>query len=447
MKAHGAYGSYLLKQSVGSDFPMFVRGTGVELHTATGDVVIDAASGVGVTCLGYDAEPVVRRMTEQATNLPYAHALRFETPAMLELAAKVQTVAPGDLSTCFFASGGSEAMESALKCARQYWIERGLPNKRRVIGRRPSFHGASMAALSVGWYAERRKAYAPYLFEALHAPTPNPYRGCSACDWAPSGCTEACADDLERILLEEGPENVAPFIAEPIVGAAGGALVPPQGYFARIEKICRRYDVLFVADEVITGFGRTGRWFGVEHEGVTPDILVFAKGIGAGYAALGGIIVSSSVAEVIHSGSGAFQHNFTLSGHTIACAVGCAVLDEFNRLDLVSRVANGAGRLQGALDRLWESELVGDIRGRGYLWGIELVADRASRRSFSRSQRMAARVAARAIEEGLLVYPGGGSDGDSDYLLVMPPFVMPEEMFDDVAERLLRAIRAVQKDL
>jgi adenosylmethionine-8-amino-7-oxononanoate aminotransferase len=447
MGGEQAGAAHLLRSFGGANRPVFTRGQGVELELSTGHVVLDAACGVGVTCLGYSAEPVVRRMTEQAGTLPYAHAMRFETPVMSELAGKVAAKAPGDLNHCFFVSGGSEAVESALKLARQYWIERGQPGKGLVIGRRPSFHGSTLATLSVGWYAARRETFAPLLLPTLHVPSPNRYRGCTFCGGVETGCTAACANALEKLILEQGPENVAAFIAEPIVGAAGGALVPPAGYFQRVKEICQTHDVLFIADEVITGFGRTGRWFGVEHEDVVPDILVFAKGIGAGYAPLGGIVVRDRVAEAIHGGSGAFQHNFTLASHAVSCAVGCAVIDEFERQDLIAKVAERADLLRSAFDGLAESGIVGDIRGRGYLLGIELVADRLTKQPFPRSAQVAARIAVKALEEGVLIYPCGGADGDSDYLLVMPAFVMEECQFAQVADRVNRAIHAVEAEL
>jgi adenosylmethionine-8-amino-7-oxononanoate aminotransferase len=444
--------------------PVFVRGEGVELIAADGRRYLDAASGVGVTCLGYSAAEVVEAMRAQAERLPYLHALRFEAPPAQQLADLVADVLPGDLDQVFFASGGSEANESAIKFARQYWLERGQPERWRVIGRKPSFHGNTLATLSVGWHAGRRQRHAPLLLPMPHVPAPNVYRGCGLCPQGgisqpeaggqQTGCCElACAAELERRILEVGPQTVAAFIAEPVIAAAGGALVPPPGYFTAVRDICDRYGVLLIADEVFTGFGRLGRWAGLERFGVQPDLMVFAKGITAGYAPLGGFAVRGPLLDPFRRGTGRFEHNFTFAGHPVAAAVGVAVVEILRRDRLVERVAETEPWFFSCLRRhLGDLPVVGDIRGLGLLAGVELVADRDSKRPFPAAAGTAARATALAMDEGVVVYPcsggvdGGDGSGDGagrdrgDYLLLAPPFVATEDELEQMVVRLARAL-------
>ena len=428
---------------------MFVRGDGVELIDDTGRRYLDGASGVGVTCLGYGVAEVIEAMRVQAEQLCYLHALRFEAPPTRELSELVAALTPGDLDHVFFVSGGSEANESAIKFARQYWLERGEPERWRIIGRWPSFHGNTLATLSAGWHVARRKRSAPFLLGFPHIETPNLYRGCGHCR-ATGSCTLACARELERTLIEVGPETVAAFIAEPVVGAAAGALVPPLDYFPAIRDICDRYGILFIADEVITGFGRLGSWFGVQQFDIQPDILVFAKGIAAGYAPLGGFAARSSLIESFLEGSGRFEHNFTYAGHPIAVAVGAAVVKILQRDRLVERVACLEQLFFDALrDHLDGLAIVGDIRGMGFLAGLELVSDRHSKLPFDPKAEVSARAASYCLEEGVIVYPcAGGVDGESgDYLLVMPPFVTSEDELDQMAVRTGRALARLSREL
>ena len=421
----------------------FVEGRGDTLITSDGRAVIDGASGIGVTCLGYDVPGVAERMAEQAARLQFAHAMRFDTPPAQELADRVAGHAPDGLDSVFLVSGGSEAVESAIKFARQYWIERDRPGKWRVIGRWPSFHGSTIATLSAGWHQARRAKHTPLLLDFPHIEAPNLYRGCGHCRRA-GHCTLGCADELERVLIREGAETISAFIAEPVAGAAGGAATPEEGYFARIREICDRYQVLLIADEVITGFARTGRWFAIDHWDVVPDMIVFAKGISAGFAPLGGFVARTELVEQCSQGSGRFEHNFTMVGHPVACAAGCAVLEELERIDAPARVARDEQELFAALGQLSTAPLVGDVRGKGFLAGIELVADRDAKTPFAPHQAVAERVADAALAEGLLVYPCGGSaDGSGDHLLIMPALNMATARFAEIAELHGRALAAV----
>jgi adenosylmethionine-8-amino-7-oxononanoate aminotransferase len=463
---------HLIGPDLRTQAPVFVRGEGVELIDGDGRRYLDAASGVGVTCIGYSASEVVDAMREQAGTLPYLHAMRFEAPPAQQLADLVASVLPGDLDQVFFASGGSEANESVIKFVRQYWVERGQPERWKVIGRRPSFHGNTLATLSVGWHAGRRQRHAPLLLPMPHIGTPNSYRGCEHCSpaddrrdpaddrrdlankdgpaAAAQRCTLACAAELEDAIQQAGPETVAAFIAEPVVAAAGGVLVPPPGYFQAIREICDRHDVLFVADEVFTGFGRLGTWFGMERFGVLPDIMVFAKGITAGYAPLGGFAVRTALVEPFRQGSGRFEHNFTYAAHPVAAAVGIAVIGILQRDRLVERVAAAEPMFAKLLRaELGELPVVGDVRSIGLLGGVELVADTGTKQPFPASAGIAARATRLALDEGVIVYPcSGGVDGEAgDYLILAPPFVSSDADLEQMVERTGRALRRLSDEL
>jgi adenosylmethionine-8-amino-7-oxononanoate aminotransferase len=476
---------HLIGPDLRTQAPVFVRGEGVELIDSEGRRYLDAASGVGVTCIGYSASEVVDAMREQAGTLPYLHAMRFEARPAQQLADLVASVLPGDLDQVFFASGGSEANESVIKFVRQYWVERGQPERWKVIGRRPSFHGNTLATLSVGWHAGRRQRHAPLLLPMPHIGTPNSYRGCEHCPVeehcrtaeqhsrtaeqhsrtaeqhsrtaggdgvaAEAGrCTLACAAELEDAIQQAGPGTVAAFIAEPVVAAAGGVLIPPPGYFQAIREICDRYDVLFVADEVFTGFGRLGTWFGMERFGVLPDIMVFAKGITAGYAPLGGFAVRTALVEPFRQGSGRFEHNFTYAAHPVAAAVGIAVIGILQRDRLVERVAAAEPMFARLLrDQLSELPVVGDVRSIGLLGGVELVADTGTKQPFPPAAGIAARATRLALDEGVIVYPcSGGVDGEAgDYLILAPPFVSSDGDLEQMVERTGRALRRLGQEL
>jgi adenosylmethionine-8-amino-7-oxononanoate aminotransferase len=364
-----------------------------------------------------------------------------------ELAKSVAALMPGTLQRCFFVSGGSEAAETAIKFARQYWLERGRPGKWRIVGRWPSFHGNTIATQSAGWHLARRTRHQPLLLDFPHVEAPNSYRGCGHCQGG-DGCTVECAYELERVLLREDAETISAFIAEPVAGAAGAAVVPPPEYFAAIREICDRHDILFIADEVITGFGRTGRWFAMEHWGVEPDLILFAKGISAGFAALGGIAVRERLVEAFTAGSGRFEHNFTMAGHAVACAAGVAVIKELTALDAPAVVQRNESVFFAALEGLRDSPLVGDVRGLGYLAGVELVADRETKAVYPPGLDVANRLAVLALQEGVLIYPGTGSaDGKGDHFLLMPAFTMPPERFPVIASRIGRALERLEAEL
>jgi adenosylmethionine-8-amino-7-oxononanoate aminotransferase len=425
-----------------------VAAHGVELIDDAGRRYLDCASGVGVAALGYTAPDVVEAMTVQASTLPYVHALRFDIPVVTSLARAIADLAGRDLEAVFFTSGGSEANESAFKLAVQYWALRGQSSRWKVIGRQPSYHGNTLASLSTGWHAGRRRRYGSLLLPMPHIPAPNLYRGCPCCA---GSCTLACAAALEETIQAEGAESVAAFIAEPVIGAAGGALCPPPDYFAAIRAICDRYDVLLIADEVLTGFGRLGTPFGIQQFDVQPDIITFGKGVAGGYAPLAGLVAHERIHRTLREAGTAFEHSFTMAGHPVACAAGLATVTRLRDTGLLQRASIAGETFMAALvAALSGNPLVGDLRGEGLLIGVELVRDRGSKTPFPAADRVAARAADAALTEGLLVYAcsaGAGEDlSGGDALLLMPPLVTSEDDLREMAVRLGRALTRLAAD-
>jgi adenosylmethionine-8-amino-7-oxononanoate aminotransferase len=419
----------------------------VWIETDDGRRILDGSSGALVASIGHGVREVVEAQRAQAERVSYIHGTHFTVEAQEELAERLAALAPGDLNRVYPVSGGSEANESAIKLARQYWLERGKPTKYKVIARWTSYHGNTLGALSLSGHAARRRPYAPMLLDEPHIPPCYCYR----CPFglAYPACGVRCAHALEDEVLRQGPEHVSAFIAEPLVGAAGGALTPPPEYFPIIRAICDRYDVLFIADEVMTGIGRTGANFAVNHWQVIPDIITTGKGVGGGYAPLGAMIVREGVYQAIATGSGAFVHGFTYGGHPPSVAVGAAVLKYVVEHSLVHQAAARGRYLEQRLQPLYASRIVGEIRGKGLMWGIEFVQDKATKQPFAREQRVAERVGEAAFRRGLIIYPGSGNaDGvRGDQLLIGPPLVITEGEIDQLVEMLAGAIADVEQEL
>ncbi len=432
-------GGQVIHPDVKREYPCLVRGDGVYVYDTAGHKYLDAASGVGVVALGYGRRELAEALADQAMTIPYVHGMRFANPPARELADKLAGFAPGPFHWSFFTSGGSEAVESALKITRQYFCEQGKTQKSRFIGRWQSFHGNTIGTMSVGGHVSRRGRYLPMLIECSHIPPANCYR--CPYDLSYPGCGLRCAWALEQEIHYQGPERIAAFIAEPIVGAAAGATVPPPEYFPIIREICDRNDVLFIADEVITGFGRTGRNFGIEHWGVVPDMITAAKGISSGYAPLGAVLVNDRVMKVFQAGSGKVNHNFTYAGNPLACRVGCDVVDIIEQEGLVQRAAERGQQFFARMEALRRFPFVGDIRGRGLLAGIELVKDAASKEPFPIEFGASRHMDRLTQAEGLIVYPcDGTADGyRGDHLLLMPPLVISEQEIDELVAKLERA--------
>lgn len=431
-------------------YPTLVRGEGVYLFDSEGKRYIDASGGsAAVTAIGHGVPEVVSVLAEQAGRLAYAPTHAFTTDAVEECARLIiEEFAPEGFGKVWFVSGGSEATENAVKMALQYHRERGDGSRHLVIGRRQSFHGATIAALGFGGNAGRRRPFAAILPPAEHIAPCHPYR-CRANGACPP-CDLSCADDLELTIRQVGAENVAAFIAEPVVGATLGAAPASEGYFQRIREICDRYGVLFIADEVMTGFGRTGKAWGLDHWGVIPDLIACAKGISGGYAPLGAVLAKPEFVGEIRSRSGSFVIGHTASGNPLSCAVGAAVLRYIRGHGLIENAEAVGGYFKARLLELAERHaMIGDVRGLGLLLGVELVRGRESKEPFPPAWGVGKRVGAATLERGLVSYPGAGTaDGAAgDHLLYAPPLVITREQADEVVGILDESLGAVEMDL
>lgn len=431
---------------VGGDYARLVSGKGVFVTDDTGKEYLDAVAGIGVVALGYGRDDLVEALADQARRLPFAQSMRFENDAAERLADRLASFAPPGLSWSFFTNGGSEALDSTVKLVRQYWLDRGQPGKWKVIGRRPGFHGNTLMALSVGYHAGRRARYLPYITDLPHLRAPWIFRCEHGDDMAGPYCDDCSGRALAALIESEGPESVAAFIAEPLIGAAAPAVTPPPGYYQTIREICDRYDVLFVSDEVMTGIGRTGRNFGIEHWDVVPDVMMFAKGISGGYAPLAGVIAHERVIETLRAGGGKYENTFTWGGNPMACAVGAATLDAIVREEVVPGVADLAPGFFRALEGLRRHPIVGDVRGKGLMAGIEFVQP-GTKDPFPAGAGVTAAIDRETRQRGLLVYPCAGIvDGMvGDSILMVPPLVITEAEVGMLVDRLDGAIEAVSR--
>lgn len=436
--------THILHRSANGVMPVAVGGRGIELFGADGKRYIDASGGAAVSCLGHGHPEVLAALHEQLDKLAYAHTSFFTTAVAEGLADRLVANAPQGLDHVYLVSGGSEAVEAALKMARQYFVENGEPQRRHIIARRQSYHGNTLGALAAGGNEWRRRQFAPLLIETHHIDPCYAYRhqrdGESDADYA-----ARAAQSLEDKILELGPGTVIAFVAETVVGATAGAVPPVGDYFKRIRAICDRYGVLLILDEVMCGMGRTGTLHACEQEGIAPDLLTMAKGLGAGYQPIGAVLLGKHIFESFAQGSGFFQHGHTYMGHPMAAAAGLAVQNIVARDGLLGNVQKMGGLLDRRLnERFGNHYHIGDIRGRGLLRAIEFVEDRSSKKAFAPETKMNARVKREAFTRGLLVYPMGGTiDGvNGDHVLLAPPFIATEENIDVIVERLGDAVDA-----
>ena len=418
--------------------PVAVSGSRIEIVDADGRRYLDASGGAAVSCLGHGHPDVLAAMHKQLDALAYAHTAFFTTEVAERLADRLIEDAPAGLSRVYLVSGGSEAIEAALKMARQYFVEIGAPERRHVIARRQSYHGNTLGALAVGGNAWRRAQFEPLLIKTHHIDPCYAYRlrreDESNADYAARG-----AQALEDRIVEIGPDRVMAFVAETVVGATLGAVPAVGDYFKRIRSICDRYGVLLILDEVMCGMGRTGTLHACEQEGVAPDLMALAKGVGGGYQPIGAVMLSNRIAQAFANGSGAFQHGHTYMGHPMAAAAALAVQDVIRRDRLLANVVKMGARLERRLnERFAQHPFVGDIRGRGLFLALELVSDRASKRPFDPALKLHARVKREAMAQGLMVYPMGGAiDGvQGDHILLAPPFIIGPSEVDMIVERL-----------
>jgi len=421
-----------------------VRGLGCYLYDSTGKAYLDGSGGAAVSCLGHGDRDVIAAIAAQARELAFAHTGFFTSRAAENLADLLIAHAPSPLDRVYLVAGGSEAVEAALKLARQYYVEIGQPKRHRIIARQQSYHGNTLGALAAGGNAWRRQLFAPLLIETSHIAPCYAYVLRHAGESA-SAYGARAAQALEDEILRLGAETVMAFIAEPVVGATMGAVPAVAGYFRRIREICDRYGVLLILDEVMCGMGRTGSLFACTAEAVTPDILCLAKGLGAGYQPIGAMLCSGEIYTALERGSGFFQHGHTYLGHPLAAAAAHAVVSKIIGEGLPEQVARKGALLRDALDRHFgQHPHVGDIRGRGLFLGLEIVADRAAKRPFEATWGIAARIKAAAFEAGLICYPMAGTrDGrNGDHVLLAPPFIIETAQMEELVEKLAIAIES-----
>ena len=421
-----------------------VRGEGAYLIDRDGKRYLDASGGAAVSCLGHSDAAVIQAIRRQLEKLPFAHTSFFTNEPMEELADALIARAPKSFDKVYFVSGGSEAIEAALKLARQYFVEKGEPQRAHVIGRRQSYHGNTLGALAVGGNAWRRKQFEPLLVRTTHVSPCYAYRGKNPGE-SDTAYVERLSEELEAQFQQK---SAIAFVAETVAGATIGAVPPVPGYFKRVRELCDRYGVLLILDEVMCGMGRCGTLWTFEQEGIVPDLVAIAKGLGAGYQPIGALLVSKETADTIQRGTGFFQHGHTYIGHAAACAGALAVQKRLHEDGVMKKVFPLGTALERRLREAFAGHPhVGDIRGRGLFWGIELVEDRATKKPFDPKLRMHARLKRQAMEAGLMCYPMGGAiDGvQGDHVLLAPPFILEESQLDELVDKLGTAISTLEE--
>ncbi len=434
--------SRILHRSLRHTPPRAAGGEGIVLRDTHGRSYLDASGGAAVSSLGHGHPDVIAALHRQIDRCAYAHTAFFTTDVAEELAERLVASAPAGIGGVYLVSGGSEAVETALKLARQYFVEAGEPGRTLFIARRQSYHGNTLGALAAGGNEWRRAQFAPLLVETSHVSPCYEYRG-RAEDESLEAYGLRVADELEAEIRRLGPETVMAFVAEPVVGATAGAVPAVPGYLKRVREICDRHGVLLILDEVMCGMGRTGHLFACAEDGVAPDMITIAKGLGAGYQPIGALLVQGRIYDAIAAGSGFFQHGHTYMGHAMAAAAANAVLDEIEGRDLLQAVRRQGARLEALLqERLGQHPHVGDIRGRGLFRGIELVADRETKEPFDPARKLHARIKAEAFAGGLICYPMGGTlDGvRGDHILLAPPFIISDAELDELVDKLSGAL-------
>ena len=437
--------SHIFPRHTKSDLPTVSRGEGVYLYDQTGKQYFDGSGGAAVSCLGHGDPDVTDAIKAQLDTVAFAHTSFFTSDPAEQLADKLIEHAPAGIDRVYLVSGGSEAMEAALKLARQYYVEIGQPQRGHVIARRQSYHGNTLGALAAGGNEWRRAPFAPLMVQTSHISPCFEYRGKTGDETAPDYGLRV-ANELEAEILRLGEDTVMAFVAEPVVGATAGAVPAVEGYFTRIREICDQYGVLLILDEVMCGMGRTGTLFACEQDKVRPDIVAIAKGLGAGYQPIGAMLCSANIYAAIEDGSGFFQHGHTYVGHPTACAAGLAVLTKLTDGGLVQRSAALGDQLQDALEQAFgQHPHIGDIRGRGLFRGMEFVQKRETKEPFAPERALHKALKAAAFEAGLICYPMGGTiDGKrGDHILLAPPFIMDTTHIDEIVSKLATAIARV----
>ena len=432
----------ILHRQISHSYPVAATARGIMIRDSAGKEYIDASGGAAVSCLGHSHPDVLAAMHKQLDQLAYAHTSFFTSQVAEELADDLIAHAPDGISRVFYVSGGSEAVEAALKLARQYFVERGELQRRFIIARRQSYHGVTLGALAVSGREWQRKQFGPLMIETYHVSPAYEYRGKRAGETAEAYGLRL-AEELEGKIDELGGENVIAFVAETVVGATLGAVPAVPGYFKRVREICNRHGILLILDEVMCGMGRTGTLHACEQEGIAPDLMTIAKGLGGGYEPIGAVLLGKHIYESFARGSGFFQHGHTYMGHPLACAAGLAVQETIRRDDLLANVRTMGALLRRRLgERFGNHPHVGDIRGRGLFQAVELVEDRSTKAPFDPARKLHAKVKNAAMARGLMVYPMGGTiDGTrGDHVLLAPPFIVTADQVGEIVDRLGSAI-------
>lgn len=436
--------SHVFPRHTRSDLPVAVGGEGCYLIDSTGKRYFDGSGGAAVSCLGHGDKEINQAIKDQLDQLAFAHTGFFTSQPAEDLADLLIAHAPPGIERVYFVSGGSEAVEAAIKLGRQYFVELGLPEKGHVISRRQSYHGNTLGALAVGGNEWRRAPFAPLMIDTSHISPCYEYRGKQE-DETSFEYGQRVANELEAEIERKGAANVMAFIAEPVVGATLGAVPAVEGYFKRIREICDKHHVLLILDEVMCGMGRTGSLFACEQEGIAPDIITIAKGLGAGYQPIGAMLCSAKIYQAIEQGSGFFQHGHTYIGHPVATAASLAVFNAILDRGLIQRVNVMGDKLQEALESAFaQHPHIGDIRGRGLFRGVEIVEDRSTKSAFDPALGINKKIKKAAFEAGLICYPMGGTiDGQrGDHVLLAPPFILQDNHIDEIVSKLEIAIKA-----
>ncbi len=430
--------SHVFHRTSKGALPVAAKGDGVYIVDTEGKRYLDASGGAAVSCLGHSHPKVIQAIKDQVDDLAYAHTGFFTNPALEELSDRLIANAPGALQYVYMVSGGSEAMEAALKLGRQYFLEKGEPERRHFIARRQSYHGNTLGALAVGGNMWRREQFNPILIDSNYVSPCYAYRD-KRPDETPEAYGLRIADELDERIRQLGPETVIGFVAETVVGATAGALPPTDGYLKRIREICDRYGILLILDEVMCGMGRTGTIFACEQDGVAPDIAAIAKGLGGGYQPIGAMLCTGEIYDTIRDGSGFFQHGHTYMGHPTACAAALAVQKVIEEENLLQNVRDKGDKLFEALTaRFGNHPFIGDIRGRGLFQALEIVADRGSKEPLDPALQIHAKVKKHAMARGLMCYPGSGTiDGRrGNHILLAPPFIIDDSHVEEIIDKL-----------
>jgi adenosylmethionine-8-amino-7-oxononanoate aminotransferase len=428
-------------------YPLVIRGEGCWLYDADGKAYLDACGGAFVSNLGHGVAEIAEAMADQARRLAYVSGAAMTHEAVEDFAGQLAALAPGDLDKVYPLSSGSDAIEAALKLARQYWVDSDRPGKHKIIALTPAYHGNTLLALSASGREHYKTLFREWLVDVVRIPAPYAYR-CDCGGSAPH-CDACSGEHLEAAIHREGEDTVAAFIAEPVGGSSTGASVPPPDYFRRVREICDEHDVLLIADEVLVGAGRTGTWSAIEPYGVAPDIAVYGKGITTGFAPLAAVVAPHRIVDVLARESGALMHAQTFSHHAVSCAAGAATLRHLREHKLVERCASIGSVFHGKLEALRALPHVGDVRGRGLLAGIEFVESKETRFPFPRAAHFAETFAATALDAGLVVWPnvGQANGTDGDLVMLAPPFVIEEWEMDEIVARFSAALELTVRRL